>query len=113
MNLEKLHEDLLSCPVCLEIPKKEIYQCKNGHVICAQCLSSGVSGKCPQCRVPLDRDHATRNRSLESILDTMTFDCPQKLKGCTEKLARGSFQMHSEKECKFNKVAKFDFKTRF
>lgn len=105
MNSNKLQEDLLSCPICLKIPQKEIYQCQNGHVICGQCLSSGVGGKCPQCREPLNLDHATRNRSLEAILDTMTFDCPLKLKGCKEKLARGRFQMHADKECKFNEVA--------
>ncbi len=60
------------CPICFEIPEKEIFQCQNGHTICdvcVQCLSL-----CPQCRVGL-KPAKIRNRALEEILDLMTFDC--------------------------------------
>ena len=28
-----------SCTVCLDIPRVNLYQCKNGHLMCATCLS--------------------------------------------------------------------------
>lgn len=42
----------LKCPVCFEIPEKEIFLCKNGHTICKQCCAN--IPHCPQCRVPYE-----------------------------------------------------------
>jgi len=28
-----------SCTVCLDIPRVNLYQCKNGHLMCSTCLS--------------------------------------------------------------------------
>ncbi len=42
----------VECPICLQLPDKEIYQCKNGHMICASCSSEVET--CPQCRCDLE-----------------------------------------------------------
>ncbi len=62
-----LEDKELECPVCFEIPKETIYQCKNGHMICGSC-SSEVQ-LCPQCRCDLKVEGGLiRNRFAESLV---------------------------------------------
>ena len=75
----------LSCPVCFEIPKydasikaslddptllplsgvptlhpcKEIYQCENGHTVCADCHKKMSDKNCPQCRMSMFKTRFT------------------------------------------------------
>ena len=78
-------KDSLSCPVCFEIPKydasikaslddptllplsgvptlhpcKEIYQCENGHTVCADCHKKMTDKNCPQCRTSMFKTRFT------------------------------------------------------
>ncbi|ODM92666.1 E3 ubiquitin-protein ligase Siah1 [Orchesella cincta] len=96
---ESKMDDHLKCPICFEIPEKEIYQCASGHTICDTCSSS--LKLCPQCREPYGTKKI-RNRALEQILDSQSFDCNFKEKGCKEKLKRQNITKHSE-NCPFDK----------
>lgn len=95
---EKKMEDLevpeqLRCPICFEVPIKEIYQCKNGHTICCECEANVK--QCPQCRIPIPvNGELIRNRALESLLDNFMVPCPNKLKGCTEKVLKKNVKSH-------------------
>ncbi len=87
----------LECPVCLFVPKKEIYQCKNGHSICHICIAKIVV--CPICRVAVDTVKI-RNHYAETFLDGMQFTCIWKDTGCDAMIARGELSMH-ETVCKY------------
>ncbi|CAL8105801.1 unnamed protein product [Orchesella dallaii] len=57
----------LECPICFEIPRAEIYQCSNGHIICTDCKSK--LNICPQCQIPYRVDgQLIRNRAVEAII---------------------------------------------
>jgi len=87
--------DQLKCPVCFEIPENEIFQCRNGHTICSKCSNSIED--CPQCRVSFGEEISKiRVRALESLLDSMRFNCPNKHVGCKEKLRRKEMSSHAE-----------------
>lgn len=86
------------CPICLEIPSGEIFQCKNGHSLCSSCCSR--SPTCPTCRLNFDFAKI-RNRALEEQLDTFNFDCPHKDKGCQMRLTRGLLATHPD-SCNFS-----------
>ncbi|ODM92662.1 E3 ubiquitin-protein ligase SIAH1 [Orchesella cincta] len=94
-------EEHLKCPICFEIPAQEIYQCASGHTVCGTC--SANLELCPQCREPYGTKKI-RNRALEQILDTQTFDCIHKDEGCKEKLKRQEILKHAD-ICPLNKKA--------
>ena len=58
----------LDCPICLEdfVSGSPIYQCPNGHLLCAFCHNR--FSLCPQCNV---KTAEIRNRALESVIDRM------------------------------------------
>ncbi|ODM92658.1 E3 ubiquitin-protein ligase sina [Orchesella cincta] len=80
------------CPICMDIPEKEIYQCVGGHIICHICIAN--LSTCPQCREPYGAKKI-RNRILEQILDKQTFDCLHVEGGCVEKLKRQELLKHA------------------
>lgn len=84
----------LECPVCLLIPRKEIYQCKNGHSICNVCLMKLVI--CPTCRVAVSGSNTVkvRNHYAESFLDSMKFECKWKDQGCEVLIERNQLPEH-------------------
>ncbi|CAL8068168.1 unnamed protein product [Orchesella dallaii] len=85
-------EEHQSCPICFHIPEKEIYQCLNGHIVCAEC--SAKLTECPQCREPFP-EPKSRNLVLEQLLDALTFDCLHKDEGCDEVFKREDISKHA------------------
>ena len=51
-ELESKLRKLSECPVHMDIPNGKIMQCKNGHIVCEECLVS--LDECPSCRCTLD-----------------------------------------------------------
>lgn len=87
----------VTCPVCIEIPTSEIYQCTNGHILCSKCLTKVRS--CPQCRQKFEKDGIPiriRARVLEDLLDSVKTPCPYTTQGCTEKFSRKLMDEHKE-----------------
>ena len=67
---------LASCPICYDIPRTvNIYQCTNGHCLCASCLrkiqNATQRSRCPSCdiSIPLDKSKVCRNLIAEAIRD--------------------------------------------
>eukprot|EP00386_Alphamonas_edax_P000640 GDKI01001995.1.p1 GENE.GDKI01001995.1~~GDKI01001995.1.p1 ORF type:complete len:280 (-),score=40.91 GDKI01001995.1:351-1190(-) len=68
----QLLEDL-QCSVCIQPIDAEIYQCKEGHLICTECKKTLPAQKCPTCGCT---DLSGRCRALEKIAERTTDNCP-------------------------------------
>jgi hypothetical protein len=68
--------DHLYCPICMN-PYYDcnIYQCREGHVICEPCHNKllGIK-KCPECRIPYS--DTIRCRALEQLSGKLVVNCP-------------------------------------
>ncbi|CAE8718567.1 unnamed protein product [Polarella glacialis] len=64
------------CPICFEPMAGHIFQCKEGHPICGECLTKTKTrhDNCPSCRGPFPAEDM-RNRGMEQLAETMHFDC--------------------------------------
>ncbi|CAL8130102.1 unnamed protein product [Orchesella dallaii] len=91
-------EDLRECPICLEIPEKEIYQCSEGHIICSSCIEKVT--ECPQCRTNYGAKQI-RCRVLEALLDKQMFQCKYNENGCHHLCRRSDISNHAN-ICGFN-----------
>ena len=69
-------EDLLSCPICLELlgeyGNPVVTSC--GHTFCEGCLPKGFSFDCPTCRKYVFRSEIIRNYRLISLVDHVLSD---------------------------------------
>ena len=60
-------EDILKCPNCIKpIMSAPIHQCKNGHVVCKDCIAK--LSNCPICR---NDSTLVRNLMLEQIIEKL------------------------------------------
>jgi len=66
-----LQEEQFRCPVCLEQPHGQVFQCPEGHVFCGECKDRPEMVKCPECRISLE-GVSIRNRILEGIIQQGT-----------------------------------------
>ena len=57
----------LECPVCMEIAKPPIYQCEEGHIICAHCKP--LLTNCPHNCGQKYSEPAIRCRFAEKLAD--------------------------------------------
>ena len=56
---------LIECPVCREVPPPPLYNCENGHFVCANCRPRLVApSRCAYCLAPFTQ---SRNFPLEEI----------------------------------------------
>ncbi|ODM95399.1 Ubiquitin carboxyl-terminal hydrolase 7 [Orchesella cincta] len=91
--------EFTQCPICYELPRKEVYQCMNGHIICHLCKPN--VNACPQCTVKFEvATDISRNRALETVLDNVAMECCFKEKGCSIKVLRKRLCNH-ERICPF------------
>lgn len=60
-------EEQFRCPVCLEQPQGEVFQCPEGHVFCRDCRDRPEMVRCPECRISLE-GVSIRNRFLEGMI---------------------------------------------
>ena len=86
-------KSLLECPVCIG---EQVFQCKNGHLLCTECLSKIKI--CPQCRDPMNQ--AARNLLAEQLVEETLPNCPFPEQGCTAKLDPSTTQQH-QIDCTF------------
>jgi len=90
-----LDEDTSHCPVCMDWYRGEIYQCKEGHLVCGSCKSD--LSACPTCRAPMQ---SIRARAVESILKSVVMPCRWQDAGCTKLGPRVERDAH-EQACAF------------
>ena len=84
-----------ACPVCRELPAREVRQCRAGHVICQACLSKLPrvldTVACPTCRRAEPLELFSRNRFLEAQLDRVSLRCG----GCNERCKASGLAEHA------------------
>lgn len=124
--LATLREDVL-CTVCLSLPKVAMYQCKNGYLICKDCLEE-CGDTCPTCKEPLeqirsiitDKVHTTVYLMIYlvifpsslipfhlQILSLMPSSCKHADMGCQEEFYHRRLKAH-EAACPFRPVCCMD-----
>ncbi|CAG4948054.1 unnamed protein product [Colias eurytheme] len=102
-KLEHRLGGILCCAVCLDLPPAAVYQCSNGHLMCAPCFTHLLadarlrdeSATCPNCRVEISKTSASRNLAVEKTVSELPSEC----KHCTRVFPRHSLQHHEEKTC--------------
>lgn len=101
MTVDEILEDYM-CPVCLEVPLQEIYQCVNGHIICGSCfLQIEDDEKCVVCREPTKvRGNPILAHAVEKILDNQKIPCTHRERGCMEQLPRSEMVSHA-RHCEY------------
>ncbi|XP_058794254.1 uncharacterized protein LOC131665969 [Phymastichus coffea] len=59
-------EEILECPVCLEIPNGEVSMCITGHHLCCKCkdLLLAIGSNCPICEATFS---TSRNFTVEKL----------------------------------------------
>ncbi|CAK1553130.1 unnamed protein product [Leptosia nina] len=102
-KLEHRLGGILCCAVCLDLPPAAVYQCSNGHLMCAPCFTHLLadarlrdeSASCPNCRVEISKTSASRNLAVEKTVSELPSEC----KHCTRVFPRHSLQHHEERTC--------------
>ncbi|KPJ10388.1 Cysteine and histidine-rich protein 1 [Papilio machaon] len=103
---EKLEHRLcgiLCCAVCLELPPAAVYQCTNGHLMCAPCFTHLLAdarlrdeaATCPNCRVAISASSASRNLAVEKTVSELPSEC----RYCARLYPRHALRNHEENLC--------------
>ena len=86
-------QEILQCPVCLQVPKTSpIYQCLNGHIVCNQCHPKLTT--CPVCRNVLGK---IRSIISEKMIKQVRFGCKFATEGCPIQLPHADLLDHESK----------------
>ncbi|RXG51165.1 Cysteine and histidine-rich protein 1-like protein [Armadillidium vulgare] len=102
-KLEARLGGILCCAVCLDLPHSSVFQCSNGHLMCAGCFTHLLAdarirdetATCPNCRVEISRSLATRNLAVEKAVSELPADC----QFCGQKYPRNSLERHETDFC--------------
>uniref|UniRef100_A0AAZ3SCC7 TRAF-type domain-containing protein n=1 Tax=Oncorhynchus tshawytscha TaxID=74940 RepID=A0AAZ3SCC7_ONCTS len=81
-KLEERLYSVLCCTVCLDLPKASVYQCTNGHLMCAGCFIHLLADS------RLKEEQAT----CPNLIDIY---CPF----CLKQFPRSSLERHQKEEC--------------
>ena len=85
-------KDMVQCNICLEVPEESpIYQCDNGHILCASCHEKLTD--CPICRLTLRR---TRSLVTEQLLEQCSRSCEFEKYGCKSKVHDLNWEAHKD-----------------
>lgn len=101
MDLSDL-KTLIECTICLDIRRGQIFQCENGHVVCAECKEkvwqNCPSGSCGQIK--------SRNLVAENFRNksSIQFHCQYEEKGCEIFQTITELESH-EVKCQFRMVS--------
>ncbi|XP_041453949.1 cysteine and histidine-rich protein 1-like [Lytechinus variegatus] len=102
-NLEDRLNEILCCTVCLDLPTFTIYQCNNGHLMCAGCFTHLLADSrlkdeqptCPNCRCEISKNLCSRNLAVEKAVSELPASC----RYCTRKLPRYLLDQHERQGC--------------
>ncbi|XP_065861737.1 E3 ubiquitin-protein ligase SINAT2-like [Euphorbia lathyris] len=89
-------QNLLECPVCMNLMYPPIYQCPNGHTLCSSCKAR-VHNSCPTCRGELGN---IRCLALEKVAESLELPCKYQIMGCPDIFPYYGNLKH-EKNCKY------------
>lgn len=102
-KLEQRLGGILCCAVCLDLPKTAVYQCTNGHLMCAGCFAHLLAdarlrdetASCPNCRCVISKDLCSRNLAVEKAVCELPGQC----KHCSQELPRSLLEKHEDEMC--------------
>ncbi|CAG0898818.1 unnamed protein product [Cyprideis torosa] len=102
-RLENRLGEILRCTVCLDLPKTSVYQCTNGHLMCAACFTHILADgrlrdstpACPSCRVEISKSTSTRNLAVEKAVSELPTTCDF----CSESFPRSQLVSHQSDAC--------------
>ncbi|XP_030202392.1 zinc finger TRAF-type-containing protein 1 isoform X1 [Gadus morhua] len=102
-KLEERLYSVLCCTVCLDLPKASVYQCTNGHLMCAGCFIHLLADSrlkeeqatCPNCRCEISKNLCCRNLAVEKAVSELPADCPF----CLKQFPRSTLERHQKEEC--------------
>ncbi len=103
VDLAAVIGEQLECPICFQTPRDPpIFQCENGHLVCAGCKPKLANGKCPQGNCLLQRQ---RSRLAEKLLEKADLPRPCKYAviGCFHEDKMATLPKH-EADCGFRSV---------
>ncbi|KAM3407700.1 hypothetical protein ACQJBY_001213 [Aegilops geniculata] len=80
LSMVSMDLTLLHCPLCLRPLKPPVYECKGGHLACADCRVKrpGNQRQCQKCERGGGFD--VRNTAVDSVLSSVRVECPHE--GC-------------------------------
>lgn len=78
-------------------------QCTNGHLMCAGCFAHLLAdarlrdemATCPNCRVDIAKNTATRNLAVEKAVSELPSEC----QFCAKEFPRNTLQHHEQQLC--------------
>ncbi|XP_071559928.1 zinc finger TRAF-type-containing protein 1 homolog isoform X3 [Temnothorax nylanderi] len=102
-KLEHRLGGILCCAVCLDLPRAAVYQCANGHLMCAGCFTHVLAdarlrdemATCPNCRIEISKTTASRNLAVEKAVSELPAECQY----CAKEFPRNSLEHHEEAMC--------------
>ncbi|XP_044439905.1 E3 ubiquitin-protein ligase SINA-like 10 [Triticum aestivum] len=80
LSMVSMDLTLLHCPLCLRPLKPPVYECKGGHLACADCCVErpGNQRQCQKCERGGGFD--VRNTAVDAVLSSARVECPHE--GC-------------------------------
>uniref|UniRef100_A0A8C4QGV5 Zinc finger TRAF-type containing 1 n=1 Tax=Eptatretus burgeri TaxID=7764 RepID=A0A8C4QGV5_EPTBU len=102
-RLEERLSSVLCCTVCLDLPKEAIYQCSNGHLMCAGCFIHLLAdarlkeeqATCPNCRCEISLSLCCRNLAVEKAVSELPSTCGY----CQQNFPRACLERHQHEHC--------------
>ncbi|XP_020851086.1 zinc finger TRAF-type-containing protein 1 [Phascolarctos cinereus] len=102
-KLEERLYSVLCCTVCLDLPKASVYQCTNGHLMCAGCFIHLLAdarlkeeqATCPNCRCEISKSLCCRNLAVEKAVSELPSECGF----CMRQFPRSLLERHQKEEC--------------
>ncbi|XP_070320507.1 zinc finger TRAF-type-containing protein 1 isoform X2 [Odocoileus virginianus] len=102
-KLEERLYSVLCCTVCLDLPKASVYQCTNGHLMCAGCFIHLLAdarlkeeqATCPNCRCEISKSLCCRNLAVEKAVSELPSECGF----CLCQFPRSILERHQKEEC--------------
>jgi len=94
---------ILCCAVCLDLPRTAIYQCTNGHLMCAGCFTHLLAdarlrdetATCPNCRIEISKTNSSRNLAVEKAVNELPAECQY----CSKQFPRHLLERHASELC--------------
>ncbi|XP_042188045.1 cysteine and histidine-rich protein 1 isoform X2 [Callorhinchus milii] len=102
-KLEERLYSVLCCTVCLDLPKASVYQCTNGHLMCAGCFIHLLAdarlkeeqATCPNCRCEISKSLCCRNLAVEKAVSELPSECGF----CLKQFPRSVLETHQKEDC--------------
>ncbi|XP_060099133.1 zinc finger TRAF-type-containing protein 1 [Heteronotia binoei] len=113
VKLEERLYSVLCCTVCLDLPKASVYQCTNGHLMCAGCFIHLLAdarlkeeqATCPNCRCEISKSLCCRNLAVEKAVSELPSECGF----CMRQFPRSLLERHQKEECQ-DRVSRCKYK---